>query len=269
MIARETAQATAASGGGVTLDRDGDLAILTLDRPAKLNALTLQMLRDLADRSAELDADPGVRAIVLTGAGDRAFSAGGDLTELLPKLTEPGGDRLLSPDPGERFFSRVYTPVIAAVNGLCVAGGLELMLGTDIRVASADAVFGLAEVKWGIVPGAGSHIRLPRQIPWAIAMEILLTGEPISAERAREVGLVNQVVAAGSALDAALAFARRIAANGPVAVRTAKRIAVDSLDLSAGFQLEAEHTRSVLDSEDIREGLAAFAEGRSPRFNGR
>jgi enoyl-CoA hydratase len=256
------------SDGAITLRRDGAVAILTIDRPEKRNAMTVAMLQQLWEHTAVIEKDDSIRAVVLTGAGDKAFSAGGDLTELLPRLTEQGDDSLITPEPSVRFFSKVYKPMIAAVNGLCVAGGFELMLGTDIRIASSEAVFGLAEVKWGIIPAAGSIIRLPRQIPWVSAMQLILTGDTIDATRAREIGLVNEVVAREAVLDRALEVAHRIARNGPVAVQTAKRIAVDSLELEGPFRLESALNRIVLNSDDIRTGLAAFAERRDPEFEG-
>lgn len=255
--------------GKVTLEIDGHVAVLTIDRPAKLNALTIEMLDQLREHSHAVETDPDVWVLVLTGAGDRSFCAGGDLQQLLPRIADDGDDSLLSPDPSQRFFSRVYKPIVAAVNGICIGGGLELLLGTDIRIASREAVFGLGEVKWGLIPAAGTHVRLPRQIPWAIAMELLLTGETISAERARECGLVNEVVEPAAVLDRALEVAGRIARNGPLAVRTAKRIAVDALALESGFRLESALNSVVLRSDDIREGLAAFAERRPPRYQGR
>lgn len=257
------------SDGAIRYERDDAVAILTMDRPEKHNALTVRMLEQLWEYSREVESDPGIRVAVLTGAGDSAFCAGGDLEQLLPKIAGDVDDSLVAPDPEIRFFSKVYKPVVAAVNGLCIAGGLELMLGADLRVTSSDAVFGLAEVKWGIIPAAGSIVRLPRQIPWCIAMEMLLTGDPISAVRAHEVGLVNELVSPGSALDRGLEVAHRIARNGPLAARTLKRIAVDGLNLEPAYRLENALNRVVLRSEDMREGLAAFAENRPPDFEGR
>lgn len=255
--------------GDVSLECDGHVAILTIDRPEKRNAMTVRMMGRLWEHARELQRDDAVRAIVLTGAGDRAFSAGGDLAELLPRLADDADDAVINPDPAERFFSALHKPVVAAVNGLCIAGGFELMLGTDIRVVAEEAVLGLAEVKWGIVPGAGSMVRLPRQIGWAPAMELLLTGDTITARRALELGLVNRVVPRESVLEVALGFARRLAANGPVAVQTVKRVALETADLGPAFRLESDLTRAVLRSADIRTGLRAFAEGTAPRFEGR
>lgn len=251
--------------GDVSLELDGRVAIVTLDRVATHNAMSVRMIRQLETISATLRDDKDVRAVVVTGAGNRAFSAGGDLGELIPRLTA-GELEIMIPNPAERFFSELYVPVIAAVNGLCVAGGLELLLGTDIRIAAESAVFGLPEVKWGLVPGGGSHVRLPQQIGWPAAMHLLLTGETIDAATALRIGLVGEVVPDDEVCTRALELANIVAANAPVAVRTAKEIAVRSLDNRPRFELEMELNRRVLATSDAREGPAAFIEKRAPRY---
>lgn len=223
------------------------------------------MAREIMRLGDAVGADRSIRVLVVTGAGDRAFSAGGDLASLLPATVDAGVD-VINLDPRRRFFSDLYKPVVAAVRGVCVGGGLELLLGTDVRVASSDALFGLGEVRYGLIPGAGSHVRLPRQIPWAIAMQLLLTGETISAERAAAVGLVNEVTEPGATLERALDLARVIAANSPVAVQTAKEIAVRALELEDGFELEHALNSRVLQSPDAQEGLGAFREKRAPSY---
>jgi enoyl-CoA hydratase len=172
-------------------------------------------------------------------------------------------------DPAKRQFSTVYKPIIAAVNGACIAGGLEMLAGTDLRIAAEHATFSLGEVRWGLIPMGGSHIRLPRQLPWAIAMELLLTGEPIDARRAYETGMLNRVVPAAELMPAAMQLAETVCKNGPLAVRTAKEIAVRALGQEAGFVLERELGARVIASEDAREGPRAFAEKRPPKFQGR
>jgi enoyl-CoA hydratase len=256
------------NSGDVTYAVEDGVAVLTLDRPEAHNALTVHMVRRFADASAAAQADPSVRALVVTGAGDRAFCAGGDLGELIPRLTA-GELEILTPDPTKRFLSDVDKPVVAAVNGLCVAGGLELLLGTDIRVAAEGAVFGLPEVRWGLVPGAGSHVRLPQQVPWAFAMQLLLTGDHVPAQRAYEVGLVNEVLPGPQVLERALQTARGIARNGPLAVRAAKEIAVRALANEPRFALEHALNARVVASEDAREGPRAFVEKRRPNYLGR
>jgi enoyl-CoA hydratase len=244
------------------------IALITLNRPDARNALSIEAVELLAEASRAVREDDDVLAAVITGAGDQAFCAGGDLRELLPALTA-GHLEIIVPEPTRRFFSDVYKPVIAAVNGLCIAGGFEILLGTDLRVADEDAVFGLAEVCWGLVPGGGSHVRLPAQVPWPVAMQLLLTGDTIDAHRAYEVGLVNEVRPRGEVLPRALELAARIARNGPLAVRTAKEIAVRALGHEPGFTLEWAMQDRVLRSRDAREGPRAFQSRRPPRFEGR
>lgn len=269
---------TARRGGGrprsvlelpptIRYETDGHVAIVTIDRPDAMNALTSDMLAALDLVFADYEADDDLWVAILTASGDRAFCTGMDLKEAIPLLT--AGDTLGYDDPTKRQFSDVFKPIIAAVNGYCIAGGLEMLAGTDLRVAAEHAKFGLGEVRWGLVPAGGSHIRLPRQIPWAVVMEMLLTGESIDAERAREVGLVNRVVPAGELMDAAKELARQICRNGPLAVRTSKEIAVRGLGLESGFVIEKALAARVFASDDAREGPRAFAEKRSPEFTGR
>jgi enoyl-CoA hydratase len=242
---------------------DGAVAIVTLNRPSAMNALTPDMLARLYDAFAEFERDDRLRVAILTGAGEKSFCAGADLA-----LTIPEGIETAVQGPTQRPFAEVFKPIIAAVNGYCIAGGLELLQGTDLRVAAEHATFGLAEVRWGIVPAAGSHVRLPRQIPWAVAMELLLTGERITAARAYDIGLVNRVVAADDVMNEARRLADVICRNGPVAVRTAKEIAVRSLALDVPFALEYYLAERVFATEDAVEGPKAFMEKRTPRFVG-
>jgi enoyl-CoA hydratase len=251
----------------IQFEKRDHLAILTINRPEAMNSLTRDMLTALDDAFAEFNGDPDLWVAVLTGAGDKAFSAGMDLKEAIPLLTS--GDQLGYEDPTKRQFSDIFKPIIAAVNGVCIAGGLETLQATDLRIAAEHATFGLGEVRWGIIPAGGSHIRLPRQIPWAVAMELLLTGEPIDAQRAFQIGLVNRVVPRGEALAGAVELAEKITRNGPLAVRTAKEIAVRSLGQEAGFILEKSLGARVFESDDAKEGPRAFAEKRPPRFTGR
>ncbi|WP_063001564.1 enoyl-CoA hydratase/isomerase family protein [Nocardia mikamii] len=274
MTAIENGSAAEVGGPAAVADGDigysvaGPVALITLDRPSAHNALTVRMIRRLAEAIEAARSDEDVRAIVLTGAGGKAFSAGGDLGELIPRLTKGELD-IMIPDPSKRFFSDLFTPVVAAVNGLCVAGGLEILLGTDIRVAAEHAVFGLPEVRWGLVPGGGSHIRLPQQIPWAIAMQLLLTGDHIDAGRAAQCGLVNEVVPGDVVLKRAMEIAHGIARNAPIAVRTAKEIAVRAWGNESRFPLELALNERVLRTEDAVEGPRAFTAKRSPLYRNR
>ncbi len=243
------------------------IAIFTLNRPETRNAFTTDMMRAMDAAFADFNNDDDLWVAILTAAGDKAFSSGMDLKQAIPLIQS--GDEVGYEDHTKRPFSDIFKPIIAAVNGLCVAAGLEILQGTDLRIAAEHATFGLAEVRWGRVPRGGSHIRLPRQIPWAVAMEILLTGKPIDAQRAYDIGLVNKVVPIDKLMDEAIALAETICRNGPLAVRTAKEIAVRSLGLESSFVLEKALALKVLASEDAKEGPRAFAEKRPPRFTGR
>jgi enoyl-CoA hydratase len=243
------------------------VATITINRPEAMNSLTMEMLMGIEEAFAEFNADADGWVAILTAAGDKAFSSGLDLKEAAPMLT--GGDTLGFDDTTKRQFSDVYKPILCAVNGFCIAGGMEMLLGTDIRIAAEHATFGLGEVKMGLVPLGGTHIRLPRQIPWAMAMQLLLTGKNIDAKRAYEVGLINEVVPADQLMPTALKTAERMCRNGPLAMKTAKEIAVRSLELESGFVLEKALGARVLASDDAKEGPRAFAEKRPPKFTGR
>ena len=250
-----------------TYERRGKIAVMTINRPQAHNAFTAEMLRAMDAAFADFNDDDDLWVAILTGSGDKAFSSGMDLKEAIPLLQS--GDELGYEDHTKRPFCDVFKPIIAAVNGYCIAGGMEFLQGTDLRIAAEHATFGLGEVRWGIIPTGGSHVRLPRQIPWAVAMELLLTGAPIDAQRAYQVGLVNKVVPAGELMDSAMKLAEVVCRNGPLAVRTAKEIAVRSLALEGPFVLEKALGARVLDSEDAKEGPRAFAEKRKPEFKGR
>lgn len=265
----------------VLVAREGAVAIVTLNRPAARNAMSPQMMCRMADVFDELAADSQVRSIVLTGSGDRAFCSGGDLNLTLPLLTgarAPSSewDRRLMQDATILDRSSLRTerfdkPVIAAVNGACLAGGFEILLATDIRIAAEHATFGLPEVRHGLIPFAGALVRLPRQIPYCTAMQLMLTGEPIDAPTALRLGLVNTVLPAAEVLPHAVAMARRIADNGAVAVQRLKRTvqAASGVTLTEGFALEDESRQAVMATVDAREGPLAFIEKRAPRFIGR
>jgi enoyl-CoA hydratase len=252
----------------ILYEKKDHIAIVTINRPEAMNAFTREMLMALDAAFDDFNNDPELWVAVLTAAGNKAFSTGMDLKEAMPLITE-GGDQMGYEDHTKRQLSDVFKPIVAAVNGYCIAGGLELLEGTDLRIAAEHASFGLGEVRWGIIPAGGSHVRLPRQIPWAVAMQLLLTGEPIDARRAYEIGLVNQVVPFDELLPTALQLAEKICKNGPLAVRTAKEIAVRSLGLESGFVLEKALGARVFESEDAKEGPRAFAEKRKPRVTGR
>jgi enoyl-CoA hydratase len=248
-------------------EKRGKIAIMTINRPEAHNAFTAAMLRGMDAAFADFNADDALWVAILTATGDKAFSSGMDLKEAIPLLQS--GDELGYEDHTKRPFSDVFKPIIGAVNGYCIAGGLEFLQGTDLRIAAEHATFGLGEVRWGIIPTGGSHIRLPRQIPWAVAMELLLMGRPIDAKRAYDIGLVNAVVPAADLLATAIKWAETICKNGPLAVKTAKEIAVRALGLESGFVLENALGARVFASADAAEGPKAFAEKRPPKFTGR
>lgn len=259
----------------------GDILVLTLNRPEARNAISPEMACRLSDAYARYAADDELRVLVVTGAGDKAFSSGGDLALTMPLLTgarkpEDEWDRRVLGDPAvmDRSALRhiaIDKPIVSAINGVCVAGGMETMLATDIRIAADTARFGLPEAKRGLIPFAGSLARLPRQIPHALAMEMLLTGEMIDANRALAAGLVNMVVPRAEVLARALCVAETIAENGPVALRQIKRTVrlATGLPLEQGFALEDDAKRIVMASKDAREGPRAFMEKRPARFTGR
>jgi enoyl-CoA hydratase len=264
----------------LTDETDGILT-LTLNRPEARNALDPETLVELAEAWERLEREDALRVAIVTGAGD-AFCSGADLGRLIPLLTgarppETPADHAIRANPRlqQRALLRdaemVTKPVIAAVNGHAIAGGMELMQATDLRVAAEDAVFALQEPKWGLFPLGGSTVRLPRQLPWAIAMEMLLTGERMSAAEMARHGLLNRVVPRGQVMPEALRLARLVTANGPVAVRAIKRSALACIGrpLDEGLQKELEIGYPVFMTEDAREGPRAFKEKRRPDFKGR
>ncbi len=260
--------------------KDG-IAYLTLNRPEARNALAPETVLELIDAWTEYRDDNELRCAIITGAGDKAFCSGADLGRLIPlisgaKKPETEAEKKVAADPmiAAKAFLRnfeLYKPVIAAVNGHAIAGGMEMLYATDIRVASEDAKFGLQEVKWSIFPLMGSSIKLPRQIPYARAMEILLTGELISAQEALELGFLNRVVPKDQVMAEAERFARIIADNGPLAVTALKKSVLTGigLPLEEGLAKELEIGFPVMASEDCKEGPRAFKEKRKPNFKGK
>lgn len=244
------------------------VAVITINRPEKLNAFDAEHYEQLSAAWSETRDDVGVRAIIITGAGDKSFSTGADLKSFFgnpPALAE-----FWQTQKG-MLLNRgleIWKPVIAAVNGYCLGGGMTLLLATDIRVASTNASFGLSEVKRGVIAANGGTQRVIEQLPRAIAMEFLLTGDRFSAEMAERWGLVNKVVEPSALMDAAYDYAQRIARNAPLAVQAAKELALRSRDmtLADGLRMEQLTNRMLAATEDAREGRAAFSEKREPRF---
>lgn len=260
--------------------RDG-VAIVTLNRPEKRNALSPEMLVRLAQFWKKVADDHSVRAIVVTGAGDQAFCSGGDMGSVIPlmmKTREPVGEW------EERFAAdrkqlgaallrnaTFFKPVIAAINGHAHAGGAEFVMSTDLRVMSSTATLAVTEVRRGLIASGGSLVRMARQVPWAHAMELLLLGEPITAERALSMGLVNRVVAPEDVMATALDLARRVSLGAPVALEKTKEVMVRSngRPLEEAFAIETQCTKENAAMSDAREGARAFMEKRPPVFVGR
>lgn len=250
---------------------DDGVALIVIDRPERLNAMDAEHYRLLSEAWIRVRDDRDVRVAIVTGAGERSFTTGADLKSFIPAPDELGAFWLTQRDQLLNRGLEVWKPVIAAVNGYCLGGGMTLLLGTDIRLAAPHATFALSEVKRGVIPGNGGSQRVLAQLPHAIGMELLLTGDPIDADTAARWGLVNRVVPAERLLDEARELALRIAANAPLAVQAAKELAIRScdVDLATGLRFEQTILRLLQFTDDAREGPAAFAEKRAPRFRGR
>jgi len=254
--------------------RAGAVEILTLNRPERRNALNGALIGALAEAFTEIEADDAVRAVVITGAGERAFCSGMDLKDFSAR---PADDDAFASDDGTEAAPARYTiapwdfpkPIVGAINGAAVAGGFELMMACDLIVAADHAVFGVAEVKRGLLPGGGGTL-LGTRVPMAIALEITLVGDSFDAARAYEIGLVNRVVPAAQVLDEALGLATRIAANGPLAVAVVKQLVRNGATQGGdtAWPSRADLSR-VFGSDDAREGALAFVEKREPRWTGR
>jgi crotonobetainyl-CoA hydratase len=255
----------------VLVSHRGHVGIVTLNRPEARNAVNAELKEAIADAIDALEADDDVWVLVITGAGDKAFCAGQDLkAPRRPPATggSPQADRGGWAGIAARQFIK---PVIAAVNGFALGGGTEICLAVDCVVADEHAQFGLPEVRRGIVAGAGGLQRLPRRIPPAIAMELIMTGRAISAQRALELGLINRVVPSGSCVDAAVALAEEICEGAPLSVRLSKFIAKATVSLGEdeAVRLGSELRQVAMASDDWAEGPRAFAEKRAPVWKGR
>lgn len=257
----------------ITFDVDDAVVVITIERPEAMNSLDPEHNDALGEAYRRFQDDDALRCAVLTGAGDTAFSAGADLKRLIPKVREAVLDEHADPWVlgGMTWTPELGKPVVAAINGHALAGGLELALACDIRICSPNATFGLAETKWAIIPGAGGTQRLPRAVPVGVAVEMILTGDPIDAQTAFAHGLVNRIVPADELMAEALRVARTIASRGPVAVRAAKRAIFVGLDrgLEAGLVEEQRSLAECLRTQDAEEGPRAFLEKRSPVYRGR
>ena len=253
------------------LERDGAVAIVTLNRPKVLNALNNQTLAELSACMATLKADESVRAIILTGAGEKSFVAGADINELATQSPVEGQAHARR---GQLIFDAIEQlgkPVIAAINGFALGGGCELAMACTIRLAADTARFGQPEINLGLIPGYAGSQRLPRLVGKGIAMEILLTGDMVSAPRAYEIGLVNRVVPAAELMTEATKLAQALAAKAPIAVRFIIEAVNQGLEspFAAGEYLETSLFGTIASSEDMREGTKAFLEKRKPVWQGK
>jgi len=264
----------------ILVERNGPTTRVTLNRPEKLNALDPEMMIRLANLWDELANDPSVRVVILTAAGDRAFCTGGDLGKLGPLLTgarqpEDEWDEQVLADPSillrailrDAMFPK---PIVAAINGFSLAAGVEFMLCTDLRIATPESTFGLFEVRRGFIPAGGALSLLHRQIGWAAAMELVLLGQPISAERALEIGLLNRIVERDQLQSAADEWAAIMCENGPLSLQHAKRtmLATTGRPLDESFEIENEAAAIIGRTADAKEGPRAFMEKRKPNFIG-
>ncbi|CAN5472130.1 crotonase/enoyl-CoA hydratase family protein [soil metagenome] len=249
---------------------DGGIAVITINRPETRNALDAEHYQALSEAWTRVRDDAAIRVAIITGAGDKSFSAGADLKSWIGRKVEMSSMWQTQKDMLLNRGLEVWKPVIAAVNGYCVGGGMTLLLATDIRVAATQATFGLSEVKRGVIAANGGTQRLIDQLPQAIAMDMLLTGDAMDAQTAERWGLVNKVVPLDQLMDTSLAYARKIAANAPLAVQAAKELALRSrsLSLPAGLRMEQFVNHILQKTDDAKEGREAFAEKRAPGFTG-
>lgn len=254
----------------VRVEWDGDLAVVTVDRQEKLNALNAEVVREIGTVFEELRTDDDVRGVILTGAGDKAFVAGADIGELATMNSVSGVQVSRDGQDVFRAIERFPKPVLAAVGGYALGGGCELALACHMRLASEGARFGLPEVGLGIIPGYGGTIRLARLIGLGRAIELTLTGDMVKADRALDIGLVSAVVPQENLLDEAKAFLRKVTKNGPVAVRMALESIYRGLDTATGEALDYESSLFGLlaSTDDMKEGMQAFLEKRKPDFKG-
>jgi E-phenylitaconyl-CoA hydratase len=255
----------------IDLELSGHIATITINRPERLNALDAEHYHLLSQAWSTVRDDPEIRVAIVTGTGERSFCAGADIKSFVALEHEAHEFWLTQRDQLINRGLEIWKPVIAAVNGHCLGAGLTLLFATDIRFASPHATFGLPEIKRGVIASNGGTQRALAQLPYAIAMELTVTGDPMDAETAARWGLVNRVVPHAELLDTARECAERVAANAPLAVQAAKELAIRSQDMSLadGLRMEQAFLRFLDRTEDVQEGKSAFSERRRPEFRGR
>lgn len=266
---------------GLIYEKKDRIAYLTINRPEAHNSIDPETAVELHRAWNDYRADDSCHCAIITGAGERSFCSGMDLGKMIPldtgaRTPECDADRAVLANPrlvDEAMLRdfELFKPVISAINGFAIAGGMEIVQATDIRIATESARFGLQEVKWALFPKGGSTVRLPRQVPYCKAMEILLTGELISAQEALSIGFINKIVPAAKLMETAETIALRIAKNGPLAVRAIKEsvIKVAGLTIQEGLDEEKKLAAPVFKSKDAKEGPRAFMEKREPQFAGK
>ncbi len=252
----------------IDYEKEGRIAVFTINRPEARNAMNMAAKRELYEAMVEFRADPDLWVGIITGSGEKAFCAGADIKDTLPFMKEHLRDSPWAIPPAPARGLELWKPLIAAINGLALGGGLEIALSCDIRIAAENARLGAPEILLGIIPGAGGTQRLPRFIPWCKAAEILLMGKPIDAQEAYRIGLVNKVVPPAELMSTAREWAEVICQAGPLAVRAAKEAMIRgySMSLEDGLRLESSLFAYLLETDDFSEGAAAFIEKRKPVY---
>ena len=250
----------------VDYEKNEHIVTLTINRPEALNAFDPETFSEMSFALERFRDDPDAWVAIITGVGQKSFSAGADLRKMIPALAEG-----YQPPPSIVRGLTIFKPLIAAVNGMALGGGLEFVLACDLRIAAENATFGNPEVRWAIIPGWGATQRLPRAIPWAKAAELILMGNIIDAQEAYQIGLINKVVPQSELLPTAREWASKICENGPLAVQAAKEAMIRGLNMSLddGLALERLLFQNVFSTEDAKEGLKAFAEKRKPQYQGK